>query len=224
MEYNEEEYLLLSGIQHFIFCRRQWGLIHMEQLWRENFYTTDGRIMHEKAHDGLSFEKRGSTLISRGMPIASRMLGFSGTCDIVEFHEDVNGVTLCNRSGKYTAYPVEYKRGSEKVSDCDILQVAAQAMCLEEMLSCEINVAYIYYGKEKHRFEVKIKEELRERVKCISKEMHMLFKKKYTPVVRLKKECRTCSLQEKCVPQMLGKSVKQYVHSVLTEDKACENS
>lgn len=224
MEYKEEEYLLLSGIQHFIFCRRQWGLIHIEQLWNENFFTTDGRIMHEKAHDGLSFEKRGNVLISRGMPIASRTLGFSGTCDIVEFREDESGITLFTRPGKYKVYPVEYKRGSEKVSDCDIIQVVAQAMCLEEMLVCDIETAYIYYGKERHRFEIQINQELRDKVICISKEMHVLFKRKHTPVVKAKKECKTCSLQEKCVLGMLGKSAKQYVQSILTEDEVCENS
>ncbi len=82
--YAEEDYLMLSGIQHFAFCKRQWAMIHIEQQWAENHRTTAGEIMHKKAHDESAFEKRGNLLTVRGLRISSRSLGLSGQCDVVE--------------------------------------------------------------------------------------------------------------------------------------------
>ena len=78
MEYKEEDYLQISGLQHFKFCRRQWALIHIENQWAESWRTTDGKIMHEKAHDASSKERRGDLLVTRDMPVFSRVLGISG--------------------------------------------------------------------------------------------------------------------------------------------------
>ena len=144
--YNEEDYLQLSGIQHFAFCRRQWALAYIELQWSENERTVDGKLLHEKAHDVTSEEKRGDLIISRAMPIHSRELGISGECDIVEFHRGETGITLTGREGKYEVVPIEYKRGRPKQNDVDILQLAAQAMCLEEMLCCDIPYGFLYYG------------------------------------------------------------------------------
>ena len=83
MEYTEEEYLMISGIQHFKFCRRQWALIHIEQQWAENYHTAVGELMHKKAHDPYITEKRKDVLIVRALPIASRKMGAVGECDIV---------------------------------------------------------------------------------------------------------------------------------------------
>lgn len=91
MEYPEDEYLMISGIQHFAFCRRQWALIHIEQVWQENLRTAEGRILHEKCHDECQKEKRGGLLISRGLRVFSRTMGVSGVCDVVEFHEAEGG-------------------------------------------------------------------------------------------------------------------------------------
>ena len=94
MEYQEEDFLLLSGIQHFVFCRRQWALIHVEQQWEENVRTFEGRDMHENAHNPFFKEKRGDTLIVRAMKVFSRTMGVSGECDVVEFHESESGIFL----------------------------------------------------------------------------------------------------------------------------------
>ena len=128
MTYQEEDYLQLSGIQHFKFCRRQWALIHIENQWAENYRTTDGEIMHKKAHaDNLS-ESRGDIYITRGMRVVSPTLGVSGTCDIVEFHKAGDGVPLKNKEGLWRPYPVEYKRGKPKEHTADELQLCGQAM------------------------------------------------------------------------------------------------
>lgn len=162
MDYKEEDYLMLSGIQHFSFCRRQWALIHIEQQWDENLRTVEGNLFHRKAHDGYSSEKRKNVIISRGMPVFSRTMGVSGICDIVEFHrDDRNGIHLYGREGMYRVYPVEYKKGQPKEDEADILQMAAQAMCLEEMLACSIEKGYLFYGEIRRRIEVPLEETIR---------------------------------------------------------------
>ena len=109
--YREEDFLQLSGIQHFVFCRRQWALSYIEMQWQENVRTAEGRILHEKAHDPSLKEKRGDLLIVRAMPVHSREMGVSGECDVVEFHKAPEGISLAGREGTYIAIPVEYKRG-----------------------------------------------------------------------------------------------------------------
>ena len=106
MEYKEEDFLLLSGIQHFVFCKRQWALIHIEQQWQENVRTIEGGILHEKTHDYTIKEKRGDLVVSRGMNIFSRNLGVSGTCDVVEFRKDKEGVSIFGQDGTYKPMPI----------------------------------------------------------------------------------------------------------------------
>lgn len=135
--YAEDEYLALSGIQHYAFCPRQWALIHLEQQWSENVLTMQGNLMHERAHDEFSREKRGNMLIVRGLGVHSRNLGLSGKCDVVEFRRSSEGVPLAGEEGLWLPIPVEYKHGKAKRHEADRLQLCAQAMCLEEMLVCE---------------------------------------------------------------------------------------
>ena len=202
MEYKEEDFLQLSGIQHFIFCRRQWALIVLEQQWKENFFTIEGKLLHKDAHDPNQRTLRGDVLTVRGMRIHSYRLGFSGECDVVEFYKDENGVPLAHMEGKWRPYPVEYKHGKPKPEACDEAQLCAQAMCLEEMLSCEIKEAAIYYGEPRRREKVIITPELRRTVEKASEEMHDLFLKGYTPKVRPSKACGRCSLKDICLPEL----------------------
>ena len=218
MEYSEEDYLLLSGIQHFAFCRRQWALIHIEQQWQENLRTVDGQIFHEKAHDDMFTEKRGDIIVSRGIHIFSRSLGITGACDIVEFHKNKNGVSIFGRDGTYSPIPVEYKKGQPKENDSDVLQLCAQAMCLEEMLLCKIPEAFLYYGETRRRMKIILDEDLRQRVKDIVLEMHNLYEKRYTPKVKLSKSCKACSLSEICVPKLCKNiSVDAYIKKNILE-------
>lgn len=115
MEYKEEDFLLLSGIQHFVFCKRQWALIHIEQQWQENLRTIEGEILYEKTHDNTIKESRVDLIISRGMRIFSRSLGLTGTCDVVELHRASDGVSVFGKDGTYKPVPVEYKRGKPYV-------------------------------------------------------------------------------------------------------------
>lgn len=216
--YGEDEYLLLSGIQHFVFCRRQWALIHIEQQWSENFRTVDGRIMHERVHNPDFREKRGELIVTRAMEISSSRLGISGECDAVEFRQKKNGVKVFGLDGLYTITPVEYKRGEPKDDDSDILQLTAQALCLEDMMSCEILHGFLYYGELRRRVKVEFDDELRRKTEAVINEMHEIYKRKYTPKVKRRKACNACSLKEICLPVICGKSALEYVKEMLDEE------
>lgn len=216
--YGEDEYLLLSGIQHFVFCRRQWALIHIEQQWSENFRTVDGRIMHERVHNPDFREKRGELIFTRAMEISSSRLGISGECDAVEFRQNKNGVKVFGLDGLYTITPVEYKRGEPKDDDSDILQLTAQALCLEDMMSCEILHGFLYYGELRRRVKVEFDDELRRKTEAVINEMHEIYKRKYTPKVKRRKACNACSLKEICLPVICGKSALEYVKEMLDEE------
>lgn len=219
MEYREEDFLMISGIQHFEFCRRQWALIHIEQQWAENVHTVVGELMHKKVHDPYQMEKRKDVLIVRALPVSSREMGVSGECDVVEFHKTDDGVKLYGHRGLYSVYPIEYKKGKPKVSEEDILQLAAQAMCLEEMFSTTVCAGALFYGETRRRENVEITDTLRSRVKEMFQEMHQYYERKYTPRVKWSKKCNGCSLKDICLPK-LGKalSVKTYIEKALTEE------
>jgi len=197
-----QEPLLLSGIQHFSFCRRQWALIHIEQQWMENARTVDGKLFHRRAHDDAQFESRGDLLIARGFRIASQRLNVVGVCDVVEFHRDPEGIELFGHEGRWTVYPVEYKKGASKTNDADRLQLCAQAMCLEEMLACVISEGSLYYGETRRREQVELTDELRGQVSAMLSEMHQLYDRGYTPKAKPTKGCNACSLKEICLPRL----------------------
>lgn len=211
--------MLLSGIQHYAFCPRQWALIHIEQQWEENYFTVMGNIMHENAHDRDFVEKRKNIVITRGMPVFSRTLGVRGDCDIVEFRPDKAGIPLKGREGTYQPVPVEYKRGKPKEHDADVLQLCAQAMCLEEMLVCTVPKGFLYYGETRRRLEVLFEEALRKRVKECFLKMHELYEKGHTPKVRTSKACKACSLSELCIPKLNKNiSAKDYLERSLQDE------
>lgn len=211
-EYREEDFLQLAGLQHFTFCRRQWALIHIEQQWEENVLTVKGNLFHEKVHDGYSSEKRKNVIISRGMPVHSRVLGISGECDVVEFVRAEEGISLPGREGNYILYPIEYKRGRAKVTDEDRMQLTAQAICLEEMFLTEIPQAYLFYGETRRRECVEITDTLREECRRLLQEMHQFYARGYTPKVKKTKRCEACSLKEICLPKLeKSRNVAQYI-------------
>lgn len=212
MMYPEEDYLMLSGIQHFIFCRKQWALIHIEQQWAENYQTTAGELMHKRAHDEGSFEKRGDLLTVRGLRISSRELGLSGQCDVVEFHQKEDGISLFGYDGKWTVVPIEYKRGTVKEDHSDEAQLCAQAICLEEMFQTKIPEGFLFYGENRRRHHVEFTENLRQEVRKLTKEMHELFRRGYTPNVKYSKQCKSCSLKDLCLPKrQKGINVRTYI-------------
>lgn len=214
----EDDYLQLSGIQHFVFCRRQWALIHLEQQWAENLRTTEGELLHKNAHDADQRTRRGDLLTVRAMRVHSARLGLSGECDIVEFRRSPDGVPLAGEKGLWLPYPVEYKRGRAKPTACDEAQLCAQAMCLEEMLCCTIPSGALFYGQPRRRQDVAFTPELRALVEHAAEEMHQLFQRGYTPKSKPTKGCNACSLKDLCLPRLSkSPSVLDYLRGELNE-------
>lgn len=213
------EPLQLSGLQHFAYCPRQWALIHLEQQWQENDRTADGRIFHTRAHDGPEHELRGDLLILRGLRVFSDKLGISGNCDVVEFHRQNDGVTLPGYDGHWQPYPVEYKRGEPKVNNADRLQLCAQAMCLEEMLLCDISEGSLFYGETRRREVVALDAALRAEVVASLEQMHRYYRAGHTPKAKPTKGCNACSLRDVCLPKLARiSSAEAYIKSRLEDD------
>jgi CRISPR-associated exonuclease Cas4 len=181
----DENYLPISGLQHLAFCPRQWGLIHLEQVWQENLLTAEGRLLHERA-DLPGQTRRDQVRSVRGMWLRSDRLALTGRADVVEF--------------KPEPYPVEYKRGKRKPNDCDAVQLCAQALCLEEMLGVSIPKGAFFYGAPRRRLEVLFTIELRRRTESLAATMHQLFRAGTTPAAQPGPHCRNCSLVDICLP------------------------
>ena len=205
-EYSPEDLLPLSGIQHFLFCRRQWALIHVERQWQENALTAEGKILHSRADDPYFTEKRKGMIVARSVPVASLSLGLSGVCDVVEFTQSAQGVRLPGYVGSFLPAPVEYKRGKPKQEPSDAAQLCAQAICLEEMLAVAIPTGYLYYGQTRRRVAVELTGDLRDLVRKAAQEMHTYFRRGYTPQVKPFKGCKSCSLADVCLPLLQNKT------------------
>ncbi len=177
-----------------LYCPRQYALIHLEQVWAENRFTAEGRVLHEKAHDGPG-ETRPGVRITRGLPVSSEEWGLSGVCDVVEFH---------GRKPNYDRIlPIEYKRGKPKAHRADEVQLCAQAICLESMTGLEVKLGYLFYGKTRRRKEVLFDTGLRTLVHDCILEIQGIQKSKTTPVPCYElRKCGACSLQELCQPRI----------------------
>ena len=201
--YHPDDCLMISGLQHFRFCRRQWALIHIEQQWAENVRTVEGNFLHERAHNEQLRESRGDLLIVRGLRVQSLTLGLTGQCDVVEFRrDDAHGVPLAGKHGLWLPYPVEYKRGAPKQDSCDELQLCAQAMCLEEMFQTQIPEGAIYYITSHRRYPVSFTAELRSLVKETIERIEAFRRSFSIPPAEYGAKCKACSLREHCLPSV----------------------
>lgn len=219
MSYSDDDILDISGIQHFIFCKRQWALTHIENSWEENYLTVKGNEFHEKVDNPYIKESRKAKFIERAMRVRSNKLGLTGICDVVEFiADDENGVEIFGKDGKYLPIPIEYKVGKKKTDKSDELQLLAQAVCLEEMLYCNLDYGYLFYGKTKRREKVEFTPELRDLLTKTVNEMHSYWRRKYTPKVKSSKKCSSCSLRNICLPELLkAEPVDNYIKRRLME-------
>lgn len=210
--FSEDELLPISALQHLVFCPRQCALIHIEQLWTENVFTAEGRGLHEKVHE-TEAESRPGVRIVRGLRLRSLELGLVGQADVVEFHADAAGVAVPGIGGRYRAFPVEYKRGKPKVGVCDEVQLCAQAMCLEEMLGTSIANGALFYGRPRRRNGVDLTEALRQQTRDTAGQLHELLRSGRTPTAAYSKKCESCSLLERCLPQITGvkKNIRHYL-------------
>jgi CRISPR-associated exonuclease Cas4 len=203
--YQEQDFIQLSALQHFVFCKRQCALIHIEQIWCENVLTAEGRIMHENVHEER-VENLAGIRIVRGMSLHSFELGLSGKADMVEFHK-IEGDSKC------VPFPVEYKRGKPKIDDSDKIQLCAQALCLEEMMEAKIDEGALFYGKTRHRFNVMFDDLLRQKTKETAMRLHIFIEDGKTPLPAYSPKCKSCSFIDECLPKTIGRevSIKEYL-------------
>lgn len=196
-----------------MFCKRQWALINIEQVWEDNADTKLGQYIHKNADDPYFEEKRKNKIVIRSVPISSKILGLNGIIDVLELTKSKDGVFIKNYSGLWKPYVVEYKKGKFKKADFDIYQLVAEVMCIEEMLNTKIDKSAIYYKTSNKRFEIEITDEWRNDVKQACENMHELFEKGITPKAENKKNCTLCSMYEKCMPRLTNrkKSVVNYI-------------
>lgn len=211
-EYDESDWFQISALNRFLFCPRQFALVHIEGEWAENVHTFTGHLLHERTHDPEYGESRGNKLIRHAMRVFSPELGVSGECDTVEFLKSDTGITLADKAGLWAPVPVEYKKGADKGLVSDRAQLCCQAMCLEEMLCCEIQYGYLYYFETRRRTRIEFDSELRSLVKDSLVRMHELYEKRHTPVVKKQASCKACSLYHICMPVLSSKkSVSKYM-------------
>jgi len=216
MSYTEDDLIPLSALQHLLFCERQCALIHIEQVWNENLFTAEGRIMHERVHEA-NRESRGDIRIEFGMPLRSLRLGLVGKADVVEFHRK----PTLQKAGlaEWTPFPVEYKRGKPKKDNCDKVQLCAQALCLEEMLDVEVPCGALFYGKTRRRRDVDFDQALRQETERAAKRLHGLIESGLTPSPVYTAKCKSCSFFNVCLPKTIEKrrSVKHYLSGAMRD-------
>ncbi|MCE2745010.1 MAG: CRISPR-associated protein Cas4 [Burkholderiales bacterium] len=188
--------IAISALQHWCYCPRQCGLIHLEQVFAENVFTLRGQAVHSRVDKQGQVDTREGLRVARALPIWSEQLNLIGKADVVEYLPDG------------TPYPVEYKLGSrnkaKEIAKCDELQLAAQAMCLEEMTGLPVNEGAIFYSKTKRRKVVEISNELRDSVRETTNAIQTMLERGKLPApTPFAERCEACSLSDICQPQII---------------------
>lgn len=183
-----DESLPISALQHWLFCPRQCALIHVERLWEENRMTAEGRVLHERADEGVPESRKGMRVL-RSVQIASTRLGVHGVADVVELREG-------------RPYPVEYKRGRPKAHRADEVQLCAQAICLEEMTGRDVPEGALFYGSRRRRQLLTFDDELRLLTEQVAGEARAAMALGDLPPPAYDPgRCEGCSLNRLCRPQ-----------------------
>ncbi|WIM06021.1 MAG: CRISPR-associated protein Cas4 [Candidatus Nitricoxidivorans perseverans] len=199
----------LSALQHWCYCPRQCALIHVEQVFADNLHTLRGQAVHKQV-DQPGVETRAGLRVERALPVWNDRLGLIGKADIVEFEADG------------TPYPVEYKHGSRNkaawIAACDDLQLAAQALCLEEMTGHAVPAGALYYARSKRRRGVQITTDLRRRVEEVAIAVHAQVDSGDVPLPANDARCKQCSLIELCQPALgeTGAVLREARHDLFT--------
>jgi|SRR5581483_5889866 len=217
--FDDDELLPLSGLQHLVFCERQWALIHIEQIWSENRLTAEGRELHDRAHEP-GCDSRPGIRIARGLRLRSLRLGLAGQADVVEFRAAPFGARLPGEDGFWQPLPVEYKRGRPKSDRSDEVQLCAQAICLEEMFEAAISAGALFYGSPRRRHQVDFSASLRAQTESLAARMHELYRIRTTPRVSYSRQCDRCSLLASCIPKTLrdARAVERYLAHAIPEE------
>ena len=219
--FTEDDLLPISALQHLEFCPRRCALVHVEGLWTENVQTAEGRVLHRRVHETPS-ETIDGVRVVRGLRLCSRTLGLFGVADVVEFQpvadEAPGGIALANLGGRWQPFPVEYKRGRRKPEMSYLVQLCAQALCLEEMLQTAIPAGALYHGKSRRRQQVAFDLPLRQRTQTRARELHELIDAGRTPPPVHGPKCKFCSLADKCLPRLPpSRSAREYLARTIDE-------
>ena len=191
-EWDENDLIMLSALEHYSYCPRQCALIHQEQTFSENLYTLRGRAVHEQVDQPEWVVEKG-VHVERALLLWSHRLGLVGRADVVEFHGQ-------------TPYPVEYKHGPRREKEHDDLQLCAQALCLEEMTGQPVPKGAIFHHSSRRRREVVFTPALRDKVEQTANQIrHMLASRTLPPAVN-DARCKHCSLQESCLPSVVAET------------------
>lgn len=233
--FTEDELIPISALQHWVFCPRQCALIHLDRAWSDNALTASGRILHERTHKSGA-EWHGAIRVVRSLPLRSLQFGLVGLADVVEFHPPdpdtpaEQQTTIPSLKGHWSVFPIEYKRGRPKKNDCDRVQLCAQALCLEEMLGVVIPAGALYYGKTKRRTDVSLDEHLRNVTLDVARQVRLMLGQQQLPPPDHSRKCRSCSLNDACMPRRVGRSrpvadnyIKRMVAAALTGDTTEQN-
>lgn len=220
--YDENQMLQLAGIQHYMYCPRQWALIHIEQAWEDNRLTAEGNLLHSVADNVFYRQKNQGCLTLRRVQLASKELGLYGFSDCIELLPsalDNNAILHPDYPGHWRPYPIEYKHGRPKSNDCDRLQLTAQAMCLEEMYGIAIQDGALFYAATRRHEPVRFTPELRAETIRVANQMHQVYDSGKLPDVSPSGACVSCSLKNLCLPSTRrNRNVKRYLTKNLYED------
>ncbi|MDQ1363308.1 MAG: CRISPR-associated exonuclease Cas4 [Pseudomonadota bacterium] len=207
----DENQLAISALQHYAYCPRQFALIHIEQVWAENHFTAEGRVLHERVDSGVAEQRRG-TRFERGVLLLSQRYGLTGKMDLLEIES--------GDSPRY--FPVEYKRGKPKVEDWDRIQLCAQALCIEEMRNTQVTEGAIWYWEVRRREPIMIDDALRSTTVAVIDGAHALLASgKTPPPIDDKKRCKACSLVDLCQPDAFRRDhTAAYIHDMFAAQPA----
>lgn len=191
---DDNEPVMISALNHYLYCPRRCALVHVEQVWNENIYTMRGKDAHENV-DEVSSHEVSDVRYERALPIWSKRLNLVGKADMVEFHGDI-------------PYPVEYKSGKHKEFENDYIQLLAQAVCLEEMLDVKVEKGAIYWHGSRERKEIVFSDSMRVHLEEVVAAVHEMIADHHVPPPVNDKRCKDCSLKESCLPHVVGNNAK----------------
>lgn len=185
-----QEPIMISALNHYLYCPRRCGLVHVEQVWSENLFTMRGNDVHDNVHDDSSHEVAGVSY-ERALPLWSRRLNLTGKADLVEFYDG-------------RPYPVEYKSGRHKEFENDFTQLCAQALCLEEMFRVPVSKGAIFWHGSRERKEIVFTDAMRQQVEEVALKVIEMLEIRTTPPPVNDKRCKNCSLKESCLPAVVA--------------------
>lgn len=199
----------ISALQHYAFCPRQCGYIHVEMAWVDNYLTAKGSQLHQRVHSDET-ETRGNIRTERGVQVCSEKFGIHGQLDLLEVERDSGCVT-----------PIEYKKGKPKIKNCDRVQLCAQVLCLEEMTSRRIDKAAIWYWQVRRREWIDIDDALRASTLTVINETQKLFSVGKLPPAIYSTSCKSCSFFDRCSPKHKDHS-SAYVRQIFCDEETTQ--